>query len=304
MGMQKGSGPSTMIVITGATGTIGRELLMELLGHKVPFRAIMRSTHHSFLKKIPGEFLHHADLQDPQGRKIALAGVTKLFLCTPLTDYQLNLQQAILETALANGVQHVVKIGTIVTEKDNRISHAQWHQQIEKKIQESGISWTFLRPTLFASLPFEAWARGSSPCSLMLPLRNGRIPLIAPRDVASAACKALTDTKKMRNQAYSMTGPEALSMAQVAIILSHHLKESFEYHDTSSEQFIEQGKKLGLPPWLSHDLAEMFEYFAFNRGSQLCLLPSKVIQKPHSFREFLTTSSYHWQSTRPLQTAS
>lgn len=293
-----------MIVITGATGTIGRELVAELFAHKIPFRAISRAPQRSFLGNLPSEFFHGANLENPQERQIALAGVTKLFLCTPLSDFQLNLQQEILQTAMAQGVSHIVKIGTIVTEKDNRILHAQWHQQVEKKIQDLGINWTFLRPTLFANLAFEPWARGPSGQSLMLPLRNGRIPLIAPRDVALVAFKALTDSSKTSRQAFSMTGPEALSMAQVAIILSHALKVSLDYRDTAPELFIDQGKKLGLPPWLCQDLAEIFEHFAFNRGSQLCLLPSKILPKPLGFREFVAASGFPWRGVSPLQTAS
>ena len=293
-----------MIVITGATGTIGRELTAQLAAGQIPFRAVFRPSDQSRGKGIPGESLHPADLQEQSARTKALEGVTKLFLCTPLTDHQLSLQNQIFETSLSLGVRHVVKLGTMATDKDSRISHARWHRDLEERIKQSGIGWTFLQPTLFSTVIFEPWAWSSDQQDLALPLRNGRIPLVDPRDVAAVAFRALTDSAKKRGQTYTITGPEALSMAQVAIMISSHLRETVRYHDISQEAFVSHAQKQGLPSWLCQDLAEMFEYFAFNRGSQLSLLPAKILEKPRTFREFISHSATPRGSVQRTRNAS
>jgi uncharacterized protein YbjT (DUF2867 family) len=195
------------------------------------------------------------------------------------------MQHAVFDAAKKHGLKRVVKIGTIVTDKDSKIAHALWHQELENKIQDSGVAWTFIRPTLFASILFEPWVREAQKNSLALPLRNGRVPLIHPKDVGFIAFRALTEAKH-EGKTYSITGPDALSMHQAAIILSHATGQPLDYISLTAEQFTTQARKLGMPHWLVQDLVHLFDYFANNRGSTLSLASQKILEKPATFRDY------------------
>lgn len=292
-----------MIIVTGATGTIGRELVTQLTKQNTPFRAVVRSELKAKLVGLPLGSFEICDLADKTSIGKIFKGASTLFLLTPLHDENLALQHSIFDAALKNGVKHVVKIGTILTDKDNRIAHARWHQEMEDKIQKSGITWTLIRPTLFNSIIFEPWARTQNGQTITLPLRNGRIPFVDPRDVALVAAKALVDSK-LHGKTYSLTGPESLSLEQVSIILSKSLNQNYTYTSSTPEAFIANARRFGIAPWLVQDLVELFEYFAHNRGSTLALPPPKILEKATAFRDTLGrlgTHSFH--SQRPARSA-
>lgn len=192
-----------MILVTGATGTIGRHVLRLLSDRGLPVRAMTRDP--ARVPPAPGVEPVRADFTDPAGLAAAVAGVEAVFLVTappvPTAEHDL----ALLDAARRAGVDRVVKLSAIGT--GDRIGPDEvgtWHRVAEEALQASGIAWTVLRPSSFAS---NVLGIGAPAFDLTGPAKQG---VIDPRDVAAVAVEALTGPGHA-SRTYTLTGPELLT---------------------------------------------------------------------------------------------
>ena len=141
-----------MILITGATGNVGRELTQQLLEAGQPLRLLTRDA--SKLSALDGRVeIAVGDLGKPETLESAFEGVERLFLVTASTQQDQN----VLNAAKDAGVRHVVKLSTFEAVDPLMAEHVKWHREREELIRASGLAWTFLRPTMFMSTALD-WA--------------------------------------------------------------------------------------------------------------------------------------------------
>lgn len=130
-----------MILISGATGNVGKELVEQLFDRGERIRVLVRDE-----RKVAhlGNQVERAvgDLDKPETLSAALRGVDRLFFVTPVTEQVVNL----LKAAKQAGVKHVVKLSTI--DADRSIGPGKWHRQQEELVKSMGFAWTFIRPTM------------------------------------------------------------------------------------------------------------------------------------------------------------
>ncbi|MCX0273101.1 NAD(P)H-binding protein [Nocardia zapadnayensis] len=198
------SRPSTTILVTGATGNIGRELLRQLAERgDLHIRAVTRDPSGATL---PGAVeAVRADLRRPDSLWSALAGVTALFLVSQVGD-----DAAILSAARGAGVEHVVLVSSITVQSHPHLGPARDNAAVERLLETSGMDWTILRPTQFASNALW-WAdpiRESR--SVELPFADIGLPAVDPADIAAVARVALTEPGH-RGRRYALTGPVRIS---------------------------------------------------------------------------------------------
>jgi uncharacterized protein YbjT (DUF2867 family) len=172
------------------------------------------------LRAEPGVDLVRADFDDPASLAAAVADVRAVFLLTAPTSPTPRHDLAMLETARSAGVTTIVKlsaIGTGETIGDNKTVGA-WHLQAEQAVRSSGMAWTVLRPSSFASnvLRFAHMINAGQPVPNMTGTATQGV--IDPRDVAAVAAEALT-TPGHAERTYTLTGPELLSVPEQAVIL-------------------------------------------------------------------------------------
>jgi uncharacterized protein YbjT (DUF2867 family) len=220
-----------MILITGATGTIGSEVLKLLAERGERVRAVTRSP-----DRLPPDLdVVRADFDDPDTLGLAMTGVDALFLLTapakPTPDHDL----AALDAATRAGVGTVVKLSAIGTgETIGGRTVGGWHLAAERAVQDSGMAWTVLRPSSFAS----NFLRFAQPIAAGGPVPNmtgdARQGVVDPRDVAAVAVEALT-TSDHKGQTYALTGPEALSVPDQAAILAAALGRAVETVDVPAD---------------------------------------------------------------------
>src|SRR4051812_11463115 len=133
-----------MILITGATGLIGGEILRNLSQAGVPARALTRDMKKA--RKIPGVTWVSADLGKPETLPAAFEDATKVFLLTHYLEDMVELQSNAIAAARAAGVNHVVKVSAFAASDHSKAPIGRWHYQVEKELEESGLAWTHLRP--------------------------------------------------------------------------------------------------------------------------------------------------------------
>lgn len=206
-----------MILVTGATGTVGREVVQQLVRAGQPVRALTREPDrdHAFPESVE---VFGGDLGRPDTLGPALDGVASVFLLTgggpetPLHDANLGL------AALEAGVRHIVKLSIIGAEYGFEDLVSTWHLAGERTIRQlagrpNGPEWTFVRPGEFMSNA-RLWAGPVKARRTVIWAQTGpAVAVIDPRDVAAVAVTALT-TPGHAGQTYRISGPEALTVAE------------------------------------------------------------------------------------------
>lgn len=283
-----------MILITGATGTIGRTLLDQLAGTDTPLRAMTR---HPGRADLPaGVELVGADLGDPTSLQRAVQGVEKVFLLSGGPDgpaHDANLASA----AARSGVAHVVKLSALTVadeEADDPITT--WHRAGEHAVRDSGVPWTFLRPTAFMSNAL-AWAQTiASHDTVYAPYGNGRTATIDPRDIAAAAAAVLT-SQGHAGRAYPLTGPQALSPRDQVSGLADVLGRPLHYVDAPSATVRTAMTDSGMPGELADAVLALMA---------TALHPASAVVEPtiatltgHPARRFTTWAQDHLGAFAP-----
>ncbi|MER5965424.1 NAD(P)H-binding protein [Streptomyces sp. NPDC002057] len=193
-----------MILVSGATGNIGSALLKELHTHGVgPLRGLTRDSSRAVLPE--GVEAVEGDFAEPASLKPALEGVRSLFLVS-----RLGPDADIIEAVRAAGVEHVVLVSSITVETHPHLAPAAENLAVEQLLKASGMAWTILRPTQFASnaLMWAASIRGRE--TVRAPYAETALPTVHPADIASVARVALTEPGH-RGRTYALTGPEPVS---------------------------------------------------------------------------------------------
>ncbi len=204
-----------MILVTAAAGQVGLPLAENLSARGVACRALVR-------REVPALDLPHVevvrgDYLDAASLDRAMAGISRLYLaCAPVPE-QPDLEGRVIEAALRNGVGHVVKLSAYDAHDANPSDFRRWNGIAERRLRESGLAWTVLRPTAFCQAVDGAAiaARGD----LLSPQGEAATPYIDARDIAGTAAAVLTG-EGHRGRIYDLTGPQALTQVEVAALVA------------------------------------------------------------------------------------
>ncbi|THA62836.1 NAD-dependent epimerase/dehydratase family protein [Streptomyces sp. A0958] len=196
-----------MILVTGATGNIGRALVKELQAFGAgPLRGLTRDTMRAAFPD--GVEAVEGDLARTASLKPALEGVRSLFLVS-----RMGSDADILDAAAQAGVEHVVLVSSITVETHPHLGPADENLAVERLLKDSGMAWTILRPTQFASNALW-WAEViREHGTVRVPYAEVGLPTIHPADIASVARVALTEPGH-RGRTYALTGPERITARQ------------------------------------------------------------------------------------------
>jgi uncharacterized protein YbjT (DUF2867 family) len=211
-----------MILVTGATGHVGAELVSQLADQHQPVRAMTRRPH--AMNAPPGVEVVCGDCDDPAGLDAAFEGADRAFLMTAQAtgsaEYPTH-TVALVEAAQRAGVQHLVQLSVYSGGGGGDVIGA-WAGQVEDAVTGSGVDWTLLRPGRFMSNALH-WApmirRGDTVTS---PFADRATASIDPADIAAVALVALT-TDAHRNAAYQLSGPQLLTPVEELGILAETL---------------------------------------------------------------------------------
>jgi (4-alkanoyl-5-oxo-2,5-dihydrofuran-3-yl)methyl phosphate reductase len=244
-----------MILITGATGNIGTELVKNLVSKRTPIRVISRDQ-----KKVthlgPEVERVIGDRHDPSVVQSATQNVEKVFVIAALFDEDHEADRLLIKKALDAGVRQIVLISssTIHLEKNNI---GALHRQKESLVEESGIPWTFLRPGGFMSNALQWVDTIKSQGKVFNPTADGKFAPISPHDIAAVAALALTSSGQ-EGKAYDLTGAQLLSTHDQVHILSKVIGSPIECIDIAPEVAADRMKASGLPEILIEGLRDLW----------------------------------------------
>jgi uncharacterized protein YbjT (DUF2867 family) len=274
-----------VILVTGATGKVGQEVVRQLAAAGVPARALVRDPAGASHIRIPGIDVVVGELGRPETLPAAFAGVERVFLLTPAAPDQVELQSNALAEAVRAGVRHIVKV-SVAGGPDSGTQIGRWHWTTEKQIEASGIDFTFLRPTLYMQQMFAYAPTIAARGTFSAPMGTGEIALVDTRDVAAAAVAALTENGH-GHHIYDLTGPEALSYDAVADAISQAIGRKVSYVHVPPEYAKKQMVADGVPRWLVDDMIILFASFREGYGSAVTNTVAEVTkQRPRTFRQF------------------
>lgn len=247
-----------VILVTGATGLNGGELVRRLSASGVPVRALTRnpSKAHGLLS-LPGIEIVEGDMSRPETLAPALRGVERAMLISSSDPAMLEVQSSFIDAAARAGVRHVVKLSGVFADLDSPFRFARMHAEIEKRLEASGMAYTHIRAGEFMPSYFRQVPSIVARDTLALPMEDARIASIDIGDIARVAATVLTSDGH-EGKVYPITGPEALSMSEVAERLSAATGKAIRYVNVAPEEAKKAQLAAGVPPHLADALAELF----------------------------------------------
>jgi uncharacterized protein YbjT (DUF2867 family) len=247
-----------MILVTGANGLNGRELLSRLSARGVAVRAMVRSAARAAgLAALPGVEIVEGDMARPETLVGPLRGVERAMLISSSDPVMLDVQSNFIDAARKAGVKHVVKLSGIMPERDSPFRFARMHGEIEQRLEASGMAFTHLRPGEFMPAYFRQVPSIVAKGAMFLPMADAKIASIDVGDVAEVAATVLTGAGH-EGKIYPLTGPEALTMAEVAQRLSAATGKQIRYVNVAPEDARRAQLAAGMPPFLADALVELF----------------------------------------------
>ncbi len=249
------------ILVAGATGTNGRELLKKLSAEKVYAKAMVRSKEKAV--DVQSEFVElvEADLNDMASIKSAMEDIAKAYIVTAVSEKAVDYYETFFEAAKQTGVEHIVKFSGYGADSNANSEILRQHAESDNLLIQSGLTYTIIRPNSFYQNILLQSRQIKARGKFSLPMAQAKQSLIDVRDIAEATFKILTE-EGHENKVYDFTGPEALSFSDVAMIFSDELGKPVKYIPGTREA-TEQGlKAFGLPEWDARALAEIQDDFS------------------------------------------
>lgn len=268
----------------GATGTIGSEVVRQLAVRGEKVRALTREPAAarvpSGVETVPG---HHRDRASVEE---AMAGAEAAFLVGVFGPDDGEHDRGLVEAARAAGVRRIVKLSSIGTGDPRLGGFGTWNVPGEEAVRASGLEWTVLRPSSFASNTL-AWAEAARAGTPALNLMSdGRQGVVDPRDVSQVAVNALLDPRHA-GHTYTLTGPEAISAGDQAAVLGEILGRPVELLQLTPEQRREQLLGAGLGAAYAESLMASARFIEEGGNAVVTEDVREVLGRPaRSYREW------------------
>jgi len=277
-----------MILLTGATGSVGLELAKLFSRKGTLAKAMVRSgTAAEKLKDFTRIEPVIGDFDEAASLDAALAGIEKVFLLTNSSERAEAQQLAFVSAAKRAGVKHIVKLSQLHAATDSPVRFLRYHAVVEQAIRDSGMNFTFLRPNLFMQglLGFsDMIVQGQ----LFAPIATSRISLVDTRDIAAVAFAALTEPGHV-GRIYDITGPEALSHAEIAARISDAVGHKVNFIEIPPQAMRDAAIEVGFPVWQADGLIEDYAHYARDEAEAVSADSANVIGRtPISFDSFVS----------------
>ena len=228
--------------ITGSTGVVGGLVARELSGTGMPLRLLVRDT--SRAPDLDRAVAERAVYGEPT---TALAGVELLFMVSASESAtRLDEHRAFVDAAAAAGVRHIVYTSFLGASADSTFTLGRDHFATEQHIRSSGMDFTFLRDAFY--LDFMPSMVGDDGV-MRGPAGDGRAAIVAREDVARTAARVLENPAAHLNETYNLTGPERLTLTEVAGIITAETGRQTTFVNETIDEAYASRASYGAPDW-------------------------------------------------------
>jgi uncharacterized protein YbjT (DUF2867 family) len=272
-----------VILITGASGNVGKEVLKQMTQMGVEVRAAFQSVSKA-AGASSGVEIVSLDYNQAETLETALKGVDRVFLVGPPTAQLTRLERKAMEVIAQSDVRQVVKLSAM---GGREAIFPRQHAESEEYIQATGVPYTFLRPNGFMqnmvnyngpTINTQSAFYGSE--------GDGRVSHIDIRDVAAVAVKVLTEDGHV-GKAYTLTGPEAFTNKEIAQILSQELGREIRFVNLPPAQLKEGLLSAGVPEWNADALLDLQRLYREGNATTVTRDVEGILgRKPISFAQF------------------
>jgi uncharacterized protein YbjT (DUF2867 family) len=276
-----------MILVTGATGTSGVEIVRALL--KLGERPRVLARNPGKAAELLGDDVEIArgDFGDDNSVEAALEAIDAAMLLSAPTPDTVEVQQRFVDAAKRAGVGRIVKFSAVGAAPGARARFCDWHGRVEHYIEASGLAWTHLRPSFFMQnlLGFAGMIKGGT---IYQPTGQGRAPFVDARDIGAVAAHVLAEEGRHDGRAYEVTGPKALGYADVAATFSRVLGRPVAYVDVPVAAAKQSMTQAGMPEWQADAINELSEEMKQGHFATVTDVVERVgKKKPRTLEQFV-----------------
>ncbi|OPY32464.1 MAG: NmrA-like family protein [Methanomassiliicoccales archaeon PtaU1.Bin124] len=275
------------VLVTGATGTVGKELVATLVQRRTPVRALVHDMNKADGLVDMGVEISVGDLHDPEQVRRAMDGVEKVYLLIPAVQDMLEMTKVVKEEAERMGVRKIVKHSLINCDATPYTVFGQAHFECEKLLRRSSMGFTFLRPNMFMQNFVNFIGEGIRKKDVIAkPCGDGRSSFVDARDIAEAAASIL-DGNWHDGKTYSITGPEALSNAEVAELIGKVAGRTITYVDMPEDEYRRQMLGYGMPEWTVNGMMDVMATEKHSRAAMVTKDYQHITGlRPRTFAQF------------------
>jgi uncharacterized protein YbjT (DUF2867 family) len=279
-----------MILVTGAGGLSGSIVIREFVRQKTPVRALVRSRAKAgALEGLPGVEVVEADMLRPKTLGAALDGVERVLMISSSDPQMAETQCTFIDASRKAGVRHIVKYSGAesgIGFDPKAFRFTRMHEEIERYLEGSGLGWTHLRPSQFMQVYLREAPTIVAESTLFLPMENAKLAPVDIEDVAKVAFAVLVNGGHVA-RSYDMTGPEALTMAEVAGRISQVTGKTVQYSNVPPAHRRKALLAAGASEFFADAVDELFAERRKRPESKVCLGTHETFAiRPTTFAEF------------------
>jgi uncharacterized protein YbjT (DUF2867 family) len=275
-----------MILVTGATGNAGAQVVRDLRVRGASVRAFVRDPENArdlFGHKVE---LAVGDFANPSSVGAALEGVEAMLLSCADDPRRVEWEASAIDAAAAAGVRRIVKLSTVGAEPGAPVAFWDWHGRVEQHLRSSGVPAVILQSTFYMSNLLASAEQVANAGRLYAPAGETRVAMIDPRDVGASAAAVLTGAGN-DGQTYVISGPEAITFGRVAAELSAATGREVEFVDVSDEGAKQGLIAAGAPGFAAEQLVKVFAMLRQGVAEQVTDAVEALTEAPpRSFAEF------------------
>ncbi|WP_175917480.1 NmrA family NAD(P)-binding protein [Burkholderia pyrrocinia] len=282
---------SHTILVTGATGNIGRELVTQL---KAAGAHVIASSNSG--RVVEGVETRRADLADAASLAHAFQGIDTLFLLLPLQADMVTLAGNAVAAARAAGVTHIVRSSGAGADAASPVAIGRVQGEIDRLVMESGIAYTITRPNCFMQNFVTFYADMIRGGALYLPQGDGKVSFVDVRDIAAVNATILRHPADHAGRIYELTGGEALSNADVVARIGTVLGRKVEYVPVTDDAAIASMRAAGADAWSIDVLMSLNRMIAAGHAAAVSADVQALLGRaPIAFERFVADYAGSWR---------